>query len=48
MKSGEGALVFVDGGLLVVSGGEEVVDKVLGIIARSGVRSARPMASCRE
>jgi hypothetical protein len=48
MKSGEGALVVVDGGLLVVSGGEEVADKVLGITARSGVRSARSMASYRE
>jgi hypothetical protein len=48
MKSGEGALVVVDGGLLVVSGGEEVADKVLVVTARLGVRLARPMASCRE
>jgi hypothetical protein len=48
MKSTEGALVVVDGGLLVVRGGEEVADEVLGITARSGVRLARPMASYRE
>jgi hypothetical protein len=42
------ALVLVVGGLLVINGSERISDEVLGVTVGSGVRSARPMASCRE
>jgi hypothetical protein len=45
---GDDALVLVVGGLLVINGSEGISDEVLGVTVGSGVRSARPMASCRE